>query len=196
LEPFFGPDRFFCFSSGCPCCLREAIRANGLRGRDTGVVWAVVGTFTASPAGKNQTKRKQRSAALTGEIWVVWHRNISSVDAVAFGANQNSGLDAVPAAEARLSPRSASMSLLVWAQNDRNFESGSGPRYSCPQFRCNRSSETQRKVKTASLWRIYSSSSTTRHFSRFVVIYCFQALYKKEALVLIIRKIGNWNMYC
>ena len=148
-----------------------------MRGCDTGVLWAVVGTFTASGNRKNQTKRKQRSAALTSEIWVVWHRNISSDCAVPFGPNQNSGLDAVPAAEARLSPRSASMSLLVWAQNDRNFESGSGPRYSCPQFRCNRSSETQRKVKTASLWRIYSSSSTTRHFSRFVVIFGLQVLY-------------------
>ena len=93
------------------------MRANGLRGLDADAVWAGWGTLTASPDGKNQTKRKQRSAALTNEFWVVRHRNISSDDAVAFGANQNSGLDTVPAAEARLSPRSASMPQMyrsVW----------------------------------------------------------------------------------
>ena len=83
------------------------MRANRSRGLDADAVWAGRGTLTASPDGKNQTKRKQRSAALTNEFWVVWHRNISSDCAITFGPNQNSGLDAVPAAEARLSPMSA-----------------------------------------------------------------------------------------
>ena len=47
--------------------------------------------------------------------------------------------------------------------------------YGAP-FRWKRSSETFLEHQTACFCGIYSSSSTTRHFSRFVVIFGFQAL--------------------
>ena len=43
-----------------------------------------------------------------------------------------------------------------------------------PQFRCNRSSETQRLVKTACVWHIYSRSSVHVVFRGFVVIFGLQ----------------------